>query len=251
MKSKLQNGNYFLNKDFAYYQRPQIPVTIQSKSALEIKSIPQPTSFQKKQKTIHYYDQQKFEQYTSAKTKLYDLLSLRQTNRTPIQRRRQPESSLIVKRNPEVYTSIIEMNDVKSKVKTASQECPRTSQKITMVQHSSQLVSTQKRNHNHSKSTNHNNTSTPLLNKTVSQFQCFTPLTNQKNNAQSDLLQRIKQQKLESLINLIINNQLNNIVNGFTLIKNTAPLLPYIRELERRKAEFKQRRFQIKLIRIK
>ncbi|CAK62695.1 unnamed protein product (macronuclear) [Paramecium tetraurelia] len=251
MKSRLQNGNYFLNKDFAYYHRPQIPVTIQSKSAIEIKPIPQPTNYQKKQKTIHYYDQYKFEQYTSAKTKLYDLLSLRQTNRTPIQRRRQAESSLIVKRNPEIFTSVVEMNDVKQKVKTVSQECPRTQQKITMVQHSAQLASTQKRNHNHSKSTNNNNTSTPILNKTVSQFQCFTPLTNSKNNAQSDLMQRIKQQKLESLINLIINNQLNNIVHGFTLIKNTAPLLPYIKDLERRKAEFKQKRFQFKLIRIK
>ncbi|CAD8195111.1 unnamed protein product [Paramecium pentaurelia] len=252
MKSRLQNGNYFLNKDFVYYHRPQIPVTIQSKSAIEIKPIPQPSNHQKKQKTIHYYDQQKFEQYTSTKTKLYDLLSLRQTNRTPIQRRRQPESSLIVKRNPEIFTSIVEINDIKQKVKTFSQECPRTQQKITIVQHSSQLASTQKRNHNHSKSTNNNNTSTPQLNKTVSQFQCFTPLTNQKNNnSQLDLIQRIKQQKLESLINLIINNQLNNIVHGFTLIKNTAPLLRYIKDLERRKAEFKQKRFQIKLIKIK
>ncbi|CAD8099731.1 unnamed protein product [Paramecium primaurelia] len=255
MKSRLQNGNYFLNKDFIYYHRPQIPVTIQSKSAIEIKPIPQPSNHQKKQKTIHYYDQQKFEQYTSTKTKLYDLLSLRQTNRTPIQRRRQPESSLIVKRNPEIFTSNVEINDIKQKVKTFSQECPRTQQKITIVQHSSQLASTQKRNHNHSKSTNNNNnnnTSTPQLNKTVSQFQCFTPLTNQKNNnSQLDLMQRIKQQKLESLINLIINNQLNNIVHGFTLIKNTAPLLRYIKDLERRKAEFKQKRFQIKLIKIK
>ncbi|CAD8124112.1 unnamed protein product [Paramecium sonneborni] len=252
MKSRLQNGNYFLNQEFTLYHRPQIPITIQSKSAIEIKSIPQAANYQKKQKTIHFYDQYKFEQYTSAKTKLYDLLSLRQTNRTPIQRRRQPDSAHIVKRNPEIFTSIIEVNDVKQKVKTVSQECPRTQQKIAMIQHSSQLASTQKRNHNHSRSTNNNNnTSTPILNKTVSQFQCFTPLTNQKNNVQSDLIQRIKQQKLESLINLIINNQLNNIVIGFTLIKSTAPLLPYIKELERRKAEFKQKRFQIKLFRIK
>lgn len=40
MKSRLQNANYFLNKDYAYYHKPLIPVTIQSKSAIEIKEIP-------------------------------------------------------------------------------------------------------------------------------------------------------------------------------------------------------------------
>lgn len=56
--------------------------------------------------------------------------------------------------------------------------------------------------HRYAKVSQSFNTSTPILNKSVSRF---TPLT--PNKSATQLAQRIREQKVESLFNLIINNQ--------------------------------------------
>ncbi|CAD8077657.1 unnamed protein product [Paramecium sonneborni] len=256
MNLRLKNSSYLAgNNDITRLRRARLiqPNQPESKSLANVKMNLSPELKPKKQKTIHHdiaYDenlmnQKQNEKNKFCKAKLQELLSLRKSSLTPLLKQQINRQQAIIKYQPEFQQD----QDLYIRIRRQSIENLQTQEKQKhFILKSSQECTQKKRlQNNNLKSTNYFN-GAPILNKSVSQFNCLTPKKNDITSQNYQQKESVKRQKLESLINLLININIENIVIGFSSIKKQAPMLPFIKELERRKEDFQQKRFFIQLV---
>ncbi|CAD8073742.1 unnamed protein product [Paramecium primaurelia] len=256
MNLRLKNSNYLVgNNDITRLRRARLiqPSQPESKSLATVKMNLSPELKPKKQKTIHQdsvQDENIINQKQNEKNKIYqaklqELLSLRKSSLTPLLKQQINRQQTIIKHQPDFMKD----HDLYSKIRRQSIENLQTQEKSKNFVLKSQQECTQKKRiyTNNFKSSSYIN-GAPILNRSVSQFTCLTP--KKKDNNSFSYLQKecIKKQKFEGLINLFININIENLVIAFNSIKSKAPMLPFIKELERRKEDFQQKRFFIQLV---
>ncbi|CAD8163545.1 unnamed protein product [Paramecium octaurelia] len=258
MNLRLKNSNYMVgNNDLTRLRRARLiqPSQAESKSLATVKMNLSPELKPKKQKTIHQdsvqdeniLNQKQMEKSKIYQAKLQELLSLRKSSLTPLLKQQINRQQTIIKHQPD----FLKDQDLYVRIRRQSIENLQTQEKSkNFVLKSSQECTQKKRIQNNSqKSANYIN-GAPVLNRSVSQFTCLTPKKKEVNSNSFSYQQKecIKRQKFESLINLFININIENIVIAFNSIKSKAPMLPFIKELERRKEDFQQKRFLIQLV---
>ncbi|CAK78062.1 unnamed protein product (macronuclear) [Paramecium tetraurelia] len=253
MNLRLKNSSFVTNNnDISRLRRARLiqPNQQQSKSLANVKINVSPELKQKKQKTIHQdgvqeetiKDYKQNEKNQFCKAKLQELFSLRKSSLTPLLKQQINRQQTIIKHQPD----FTKQQDLYVRIRRQSIENLQTQEKQKNFLLRSSQDCTQKKiiYTNNLKSTN----GIPLLNRSVSQFTCITPKKNENDCINQQQKESIKRQKFEGLINLIINMNIENLVIAFNSIKNKAPLLPFIKELKRRKEDFQQKRFFIQLV---
>ncbi|CAK82402.1 unnamed protein product (macronuclear) [Paramecium tetraurelia] len=255
MNLRLKNSNYMVgNNDLTRLRRARLiqPSQPESKSLATVKMNLSPELKPKKQKTIHHdsvqdeniLNQKQMEKSKIYQAKLQELLSLRKSSLTPLLKQQINRQQTIIKHQPD----FLKDQDLYGRIRRQSIENLQTQEKSkNFVLKSSQECTQKKRIQNSQKSANYIN-GAPILNRSVSQFTCLTPKKKENNSFSLQQKECIKRQKFESLINLFININIENIVIAFNSIKSKAPMLPFIKELERRKEDFQQKRFFIQLV---
>ncbi|CAD8156216.1 unnamed protein product [Paramecium pentaurelia] len=256
MNLRHKNSNYVTgNNEISRLRRVKLIQSNQhqSKSLATVKINQSPELKQKKQNTIYYdniqdetlINQPQNEKNQFCKSKLQDLFNLKKNSLTPLLKQQLNRQQTIIKHQPD----FVKQQDLYVRIRRQSIENLQTQekQKNFVLKSSQDWTQKKKVQINNLKQTNFIN-GVPILNRSVSQFTCLTPRKNNNDCINQQQKESIKRQKFEGLINLIINMNIENIVMAFNSIKRKSTMLPFVKEFERRKEDFKQKRFFIQLV---